>query len=94
MAKRFKVQKFQEIYKARWFGSCWGASAWRAAFGNRAKLPQDERKVIVMSDDGKHRIVLTLTPIGKKGVKRHRVFVMCPTCEHHIPAGRIHQHTC
>lgn len=94
MAKRFKVQEFQDIYNARWFGLYWGAYVWRKAFGDKSKLPQEGRIKTIISDDGQHKVLLHLAPAGKKYDRSHRVFVVCPICKNHIPAGRIHQHTC
>lgn len=76
--------------------------------GSIKNLPKNEETeyAIIFSDDKVHRVELILTPFVEAPVRmrwgkevkikssKHRVFIMCDRCDHKIPAGRIHQHTC
>lgn len=86
----------------------WGATLFRLAFtGSKTKnLPRNSEimDANITSDDGVHHIHLILKPFvpsTKRGSwgrilhnSNHRVFIMCDRCDHMVPAGRIHQHTC
>ena len=86
----------------------WGSSLFRLAFaGNKkANLPRNIETLDanVTDETGTlhvHLILKPFVPSTKRGSwgrvlhnSNHRVFIMCDRCDHMIPAGRIHQHTC
>jgi hypothetical protein len=97
MKKRTLVPALLAIYNARWNEYHWGSYTWRIAFGCNcagSPLPMEAGTRLLQDDSGTLMITIHLAGPNRKGVRKHRVTVVCPRCKNHVFAGRIHQHTC
>lgn len=93
---------FNQLYMGRWTKvghPYWGGTVFRHAFGKWSTslsiLPQVSDPIFntIISDNGA-KVQLKLVPSNPRGVRKHRVFVLCHKCDTWVPAGRVHQHRC